>query len=107
MGYVRLAFEDLNIAGLTQSRVARAIHDVGWRRLVPFTQYKAARAGVEVVLVDPRGASQTCPTCAAVAAKLLSLYAMSVPAVQTWTAMWLQHGSSSCAHSGRDTALGT
>ena len=34
--------------------------------------YKAASAGVELVKVDPRGTSQTCPECGIVAAKTLA-----------------------------------
>ena len=69
----RLAFEDLNVAGLKRSRLARSIHDAAWRQLVEMCRYKASSAGGEVHLVDPRGTSQTCPACGAVAAKPLSL----------------------------------
>ncbi|MGU3559773.1 RNA-guided endonuclease InsQ/TnpB family protein [Methylobacterium radiotolerans] len=71
--YGRLAFEDLNTAGLARSRLARSIHDASWRLLVDLTTYKAASAGAMVQLVDPRGTSQTCPACGAIAAKPLSL----------------------------------
>lgn len=71
--YARLAFEDLNIAGLARSRLARSIHDASWRLLADLTTYEAATAGAVVQLVDPRGTSQTCPACGAVASKPLSL----------------------------------
>lgn len=72
-GHARLAFEDLNVAGLARSRLARSVNDAAWRLLVDMTRYKAASAGVVVRLVDPRGTSQTCPDCGAVATKPLAL----------------------------------
>lgn len=69
----RIAFEDLNLTGLKRSRLARSIHDAAWSQLVQFTTYKAASADAEVVLIDPRATSQTCPACGALAAKPLSL----------------------------------
>ncbi|MDP4002734.1 transposase [Methylobacterium sp. NEAU K] len=71
--YARLAFEDLSAAALARSRLARSIHDAAWRTLVNMTTYKAESAGAVVQLVDPRGTSQTCPSCGAVAAKPLAL----------------------------------
>jgi putative transposase len=71
--YGRIAFEDLSTAGMARSRLARSIHDAAWRLLVDLTTYKAASAGAMVQLVDPRGTSQTCPACGAIAAKRLSL----------------------------------
>ncbi|MDH2312359.1 RNA-guided endonuclease InsQ/TnpB family protein [Methylobacterium brachiatum] len=71
--YGRIAFKDSNTAGLARSRLARSIHDASWRLLVDLTTYKTASAGAVVQLVDPRGTSQTCPACGAVAANPLSL----------------------------------
>lgn len=71
--YGRLAFEDLDTVRLARSRLARSIYDASWRLLVDFTTYKAASAGAVVHLVDPRGTSQTCPSCGTVAVKPLSL----------------------------------
>jgi putative transposase len=70
--YQRVAFEDLNMAGLKRGMLARSVHDAAWSLLVQLVQYKAANAGAEVVMVDPRGTSQTCPDCGTVKAKKLS-----------------------------------
>jgi putative transposase len=70
--YGLIAFEDLNLAGLKRGMLARSVHDAAWGQLVQFTTYKAEGAGGCVVLVDPRGTSQTCPECGAVRAKRLS-----------------------------------
>lgn len=68
----RIAFENLNIKGLAAGMLARHVHDAAWAQLISFTSYKAERAGGEVKKVDPRGTSQICPACGAVARKRLS-----------------------------------
>ena len=70
--YRDIAFEDLNMAGLTKGMLARSIHDAAWSLLVQLVQYKAESAGADVVMVDPRGTSQTCPTCGTIKAKTLA-----------------------------------
>ncbi len=71
--FTHIAFENLNIVGLARGMLARSVHDAAWNQLVCMTVYKAANAGGTVVLVDPRGTSQTCPDCGAVAAKTLAV----------------------------------
>jgi putative transposase len=70
--FTHLAFEDLNITGLARGMLAKSVHNAAWNTLVQHVQYKAACAGSVVGLVDPRGTSQTCPQCNAVAAKTLA-----------------------------------
>ena len=70
--FTHLAFEDLNIIGLARGMLAKSVHNAAWNTLVQHVQYKAACAGSVVGLVDPRGTSQTCPQCNAVAAKTLA-----------------------------------
>ncbi|SFM82380.1 RNA-guided endonuclease InsQ/TnpB family protein [Methylobacterium pseudosasicola] len=70
--YRSIAFEDLNMAGLRKGLFARSIHDAAWSTLVQFTTYKAESADASVVLVDPRGTSQNCPSCGTIKAKKLS-----------------------------------
>jgi putative transposase len=69
--YQGIAFEDLNLAGLRRGMLARSVHDAAWSLLVQLTTYKAASADASVVLVDPRGTSQTCPACGTIKAKTL------------------------------------
>jgi hypothetical protein len=57
---------------LKRGMLARSVHDAAWSTLVQFVQYKAASAGAEIVLVDPRGTSQTCPDCGTIKPKKLS-----------------------------------
>lgn len=71
--YQGIAFEDLNMAGLKRGMLARSVHDAAWSLLVQFVRYKAESAGAEVVMVDPRGTSQTCPACGTIKAKTLSV----------------------------------
>lgn len=67
-----IAFENLNLAGLKRGMLARSVHDAAWSQIVQFTTYKAEGAGGSVVLVDPRGTSQTCPECGTIKPKRLS-----------------------------------
>ena len=67
-----IAFENLNLNGLKRGKLARSVHDAAWSQLVQFTTYKAEGAGGSVVLVDPRGTSQTCHDCGTVKPKRLS-----------------------------------
>lgn len=67
-----LAVEKLNIKGLARSMLAKSVHDASWGTFVSMIRYKAESAGCEVIEVDPRGTSQTCPECGTVAAKTLA-----------------------------------
>src|SRR5215831_6347013 len=58
----RIGIEDLNIKGLAGGMLAKHVHDAAWAQLTAMLDYKAASAGVELVKVDPRGTSQTCPS---------------------------------------------
>lgn len=70
--YRGIAFEDFNMTGLKKGMLARSVHDAAWSLLVQLVQYKAESAGSDVVLVDPRGTSQTCPKCGTIKAKTLA-----------------------------------
>lgn len=61
-----LAFEQLD--GIRDrargsKRFNRMVASWAFRQLINFVQYKAERAGVRVVFVDPRKTSRTCPKC--------------------------------------------
>jgi putative transposase len=68
----RIALEDLNIKGLAGGMLAKQVHDAAWAKFVSMVSYKAANAGCEIVKVDPRGTSQTCPECGTIKPKALS-----------------------------------
>lgn len=68
----RIAVEDLNIKGLARGMLAKAVHDASWGKFVSMLRYKAESAGCEIIEIDPRGTSQTCPNCGTVAAKTLA-----------------------------------
>ena len=70
--YGRIAVEDLNIKGLAGGMLAKPVNDAAWSMLTNMLAYKAERAGCELVEVDPRGTSQTCPECSTVAKKTLA-----------------------------------
>mgnify|MGYP001580252114 FL=1 len=61
-----IALEDLT--GLRDRITARrgqraTLHSWAFGQLRAFVIYKAKRAGVPVILVDPRNTSRTCPAC--------------------------------------------
>lgn len=70
--FSHIVFEDLNIKGLAAGMLAKSVHNAAWNMLVQHVTYKAANAGGVVVLVDPRGTSQTCPECGTIARKPLT-----------------------------------
>jgi putative transposase len=55
-------------AGLNKS-----IADAGWSSFIAMLDYKVGYTGSQLVKVDPKGTSQTCPQCGAVAAKTLEM----------------------------------
>jgi putative transposase len=65
-----IAFEKLNIKGLTRGILAKPISDVGWGSFLVKLSDKAAEAGREIVRVNPNGTSQRC-ICGALVPKTL------------------------------------
>ncbi|MGX7895447.1 RNA-guided endonuclease InsQ/TnpB family protein [Tsuneonella sp. HG222] len=74
-----IAVEHLNVKGLARSRLARDVNDAAWGSFLGILSDKAASAGCRVVKVDPRGTSQTCPSCGTVKSKDLSERVHSCP----------------------------
>jgi len=70
--YDLIAVEDLDIEGMSRSRLSKSISDVAWGQFLRILEYKAASAGVTVVRVDPRGTSQECSECGRIVPKELS-----------------------------------
>ncbi|HWG47559.1 MAG TPA: transposase [Gemmataceae bacterium] len=74
LAYGLIAVESLNIQGmLGNGRLARAIADAAWGAFVSILKHKAAKAGVAVVEVDPKGTSQECSGCGQEVQKDLSV----------------------------------
>jgi putative transposase len=57
----RLVLEDLS--GIRETGKAKSVHEWSFAQLQFQIEYKAKRAGVEVVYIDPRYTSQTCSRC--------------------------------------------
>lgn len=74
-----IAVEDLNIAGLSQSRLSKSITDAAWGRLRFMLTYKAECAGGQLVAVDARYTSQDCSRCGERVTKPLSERVHSCP----------------------------
>jgi putative transposase len=59
-----VAVEDLAVAGLARTRLAKSVHDVGWGLFVRLLEEKAAQYGRRVVKVGRwEPTSQTCSRC--------------------------------------------
>jgi putative transposase len=69
--YDTIALEALNVLGLARSVLAREVHDASWGRFLSIVRYKAVRAGVRVIEVDPRSSSQECSGCGITVPKTL------------------------------------
>ncbi len=68
----RIGIEDLNVAGMVKNHsLARAISDVGWAEFRTMLEYKAERAGRQVVAVNRwYPSSKTCSDCGHLLASL-------------------------------------
>jgi putative transposase len=59
-----IAVEDLAVAGLARTRLAKSIHDAGWGTFLRLLEAKAAQHGRQVVKVGRwEPTSQTCSAC--------------------------------------------
>jgi len=67
-----IGHEKLNIRGLGRSCLSKSIYDASWGLFLSILSSKAANVGRQVIGVDPRKTSQTCPNCGAIKPKKLS-----------------------------------
>ncbi|MGW7424187.1 RNA-guided endonuclease InsQ/TnpB family protein [Streptomyces sp. NPDC054813] len=59
-----IAVEDLSVAGLARTRLAKSVHDAGWSSFISMLEYKAERYGRTLVKIGRfEPTSQTCSTC--------------------------------------------
>ena len=63
--------EDLAVAGLARTRLAKSVHDAGWSTFVDMLEYKAARHGRTFAKINRwHPSSKLCSTCGTVAEKM-------------------------------------
>lgn len=68
-----IAVERLNVRGLARSILAKSVHDVSWGKFLQLLAYKAEKAGVRLIEVDPRNTTQACSGCGVIVKKSLSV----------------------------------
>lgn len=62
-----IAVEDLSVAGLARTRLAKSVHDAGWSAFIGMLTYKAQRYGRTLVKIGRfEPTSQTCHACGVV-----------------------------------------
>ncbi|WYL94452.1 MAG: transposase [Gloeotrichia echinulata IR180] len=69
--YDVIAHEDLNIKGISKSRLSKSVHDAGWGNFLSILTNKAENAGLLVIPVNPKNTSQDCSNCGAKVPKKL------------------------------------
>ncbi len=71
-GYDVIVIEDLNVAGMVRNHsLAKAVSDCGWGTFRRMLEYKAARAGRHVIVIDRwYPSSKTCSACGHLLAEL-------------------------------------
>ncbi|MFE0711954.1 RNA-guided endonuclease InsQ/TnpB family protein, partial [Streptomyces sp. NPDC058865] len=59
-----IAVEDLSVAGLARTRLAKSVHDAGWSSFIDMLTYKAERYGRTLIKISRfEPTSQICSTC--------------------------------------------
>jgi len=75
-----IAVENLNVKNMIRHpTMARSIADASWSKFLGFLAYKAEKAGVHFVRVDPRKTSQKCSGCGELVPKSLAVRTHSCP----------------------------
>ncbi len=78
--YGVIVLEDLHLAFMLRNdKLARAAHDVGLGMFRDILDYKAIKAGVQVVAVNPYNTSQKCSCCGELVPKDLSVRVHACP----------------------------
>ena len=61
--YDLIAFEDMDLRGLTRTRMAKSILDAGWGMLRQMSEYKQRNRSQRYAEVSTKGTTQTCSGC--------------------------------------------
>jgi putative transposase len=78
--YGTISLEDLSLKFMLQNgNLSRSAYDVGLGMFRTMLDYKAIKAGVEIVLVNPRNTSQACSGCGSIVLKDLNVRVHACP----------------------------
>lgn len=67
-----VCIEDLNIKAMSRGFLSKQINDASWSMFFNCLEYKAEKAGREIIKVNPNGTSQRCHNCGTIVKKDLS-----------------------------------
>ncbi|NEQ74385.1 MAG: transposase [Okeania sp. SIO2C9] len=74
-----IAHENLNITGLTKTRLSKSINDAGWGQFLSILAVKAGNSGQKTIAVNPQNTSQDCSNCSEKVPKELKIRTHSCP----------------------------
>jgi len=74
-----IAYENLNIKGMTHGNLAKSIFDAAWGELIYQLRYKAEGAGTYAIAVNPRDTTINCSGCGEKVPKTLAQRIHSCP----------------------------
>lgn len=77
--YDVVVHEDLNIKGISKSRLAKSVLDAGWSNFLSILANKAENAGLLVIAVNASGTSQDCSSCGRTVRKKLHVRSHNCP----------------------------
>jgi putative transposase len=75
--YDVVAHEDLNVKGLTRTRLAKSVLDAGWSSFLRILTNKAVNASLLVVPVSAHNTSQDCSSCGEKVPKKLAAHSLA------------------------------
>ncbi|EDX71224.1 transposase, IS605 family [Coleofasciculus chthonoplastes PCC 7420] len=75
--YDCVAHENLNVKGLTQTRLAKSVLDAGWSNFLSILTNKAEKAGLLVIPVSAHNTSQDCSNCGEKESTEKAVYALA------------------------------
>ncbi len=99
--YHHIAVEDLQITNMVKNHhLSKSILDAAWSQFLAILEEKAARAGHQVIRVNPRFTTQACSHCGELIQKSLSVRTHCAPPVAMWLTVMSMPQKTFCLRPG-------